>query len=89
MPEERVNIVWSVAETVDDIVDAVVGGRPLTRLLSIIQDIGPAKVVRRLGLPAPGDIVDRAVSEIESAVRTGTIRTPPSPEELRRRLLGR
>ena len=80
---ERINILKSVAETIDDVIDSVVGGRPLTRLINILEAIGPARVVRRLGLPAPGDIPDRIAREAEEAARAGS---PPSIEELIRRL---
>lgn len=83
---ERINVVKSVAETVDDVIDSVVGGRPLTRLISILEAIGPAKVARKLGLPAPGDLPDKIVQEIETAVKTGTPPKLPTPEEVLRKL---
>ena len=85
MPEERVNLIKSLADTVDDIWDAVIGGRPLTRLIDIVESIGPAKVIRKLGLPAPGDLPDRVAQEVETAVKTGTLPRPPTPEELFKR----
>ncbi len=85
MPE---NIIKSVAKTLDDVWDAVIGGRPFERLIDTVESIGPAKVVRKLGLPAPGDLPDKVAAEIETAVKTGTFPRPPLPEELIRKLKG-
>jgi len=90
MPEEeKVNILKSIADTIDDIWDSVIGGRPVSRIIGIIESIGPAKISRKLGLPAPGDLPDKVAQDLETAVKTGTIPKPPSPEELRRKILGR
>jgi len=87
--EERVNIIKSVAETIDDMFDSIIGGRPVSRILGIAESIAPANVARRLGIPAPGELVDRVFAELEGAARSGRLPTPPSPEELRRRIFGR
>jgi len=79
---EKVNIVKSVGETIDDLIDAIIGGRPITRLLNILENIGPAKVIRKLGLPAPGDLPDKIAQEIEASVKAGTLPRPPAPWEL-------
>lgn len=79
MARDQVNLVKSVAKTVDDLVDAVLGGRPATRLLGILEGIAPANVVRKLGAPAPGDVVDQAVAQVEHAVKSGTPPVPPAP----------
>ena len=89
MPEEKVNILKSIADTIDDIWDSIIGGRPVSRLIEIAENIAPAKVARKLGLPAPGDLPDKVAQDLESAVKTGTIPKPPSPEEIRRKILGR
>lgn len=89
MPEEKVNILKSIADTIDDIWDAIIGGRPVSRAIEILENIAPAKVARKLGLPAPGDLPDKVASDIEAAVKAGRLPMPPSPEEIRRRVLGR
>ena len=79
---ERVNLVESLAKTVDDLFDAVIGGRPVERLLDIAKSIAPANVARKIVGAAPGDLVDRAVAEVEMSIKSGTPPRPPRLEEL-------
>ena len=79
MAGDRINFVKSTAKTIDDLVDAVIGGRPVTRLLGVLEGIAPANVVRKLGAPAPGDVVDQAVAQVEYAVKAGRPPVPPTP----------
>lgn len=79
---QEVDLIKSVANTIDNVVEKVVGGRPVSRVLGILEAVAPANVVRRLGLPAPGDLVDRAAAEVETALKTGTLPRPPSPREI-------
>lgn len=79
MSERSVDLVRSIARTLDDIWDSVIGGRPLERVLDIVQSLAPANVARKLGLPAPGDFPDKVAQELENALKTGRI---PSPLDL-------
>jgi len=61
----EVNLIKSLARTVDDIVDNLVGGRPASKIVDLLEDVAPANLVRRAGLPAPGDLVENAAQQAE------------------------
>lgn len=58
-----------VAETIDDVADAVIGGRPASRILRALVHIAPAPTFERLtGLPAPGKVIDTILDRIADEV---------------------
>ena len=84
-----VNLVRSIAVTIDDLVDAIVGGRPATRVLDALETIAPANVVRRFGVKPPGDLVDEAVVKAIASARAAGGGPKPGANTLTRRVLRR
>ena len=76
----EVNLVRSIAKTVDDALDRLGLGKPVTALLDFLYDISPKSVLtEKLGIPAPGDVVEQVRQQIRSAFKTGTL---PRPDQL-------
>jgi len=64
-PKPAVNGVYSIAETVDDFLDAVVGLRPCGHLLEIGEKLAPANVINELtGIPKPSEVIDETLEDI-------------------------
>ncbi|MBW2559154.1 MAG: hypothetical protein JRD69_10050 [Deltaproteobacteria bacterium] len=56
---EKVNIVKSAAETIDDITDSVVGIKIVGPLVDTAREIAPANVIRDLtGIPKPSEVME-------------------------------
>jgi len=76
----EVNIVRSIAKTVDDALERLGLGKPVTALLDLLYDISPKSILtEKLGIPAPGDLAEQAKQQIRTAFRAGTL---PKPEQL-------
>lgn len=64
------DVIKLIANTVDDVAEGIIGGRPASRILKALAHISPAATFERItGLPAPGKVIDalldKAVNEIE------------------------
>ncbi len=70
-PRPAVNAIFSMAETVDDVLDSFVGARPVTHVLEVGRNIAPANVIRRLtGIPKPSEVVEEVLDRIDEAIGT-------------------
>ena len=68
-PQPYVNLGYSVAETLDDVTDSVLGIRPFGTTLRLARALAPANVIKKLtNLPKPSEIVDKVLREIESKI---------------------
>lgn len=75
-----INIVRSIAKTIDDLLYNFGLGRPLESLMDFLDAISPHTVLTdKLGIPAPGDIATEVAEKITYAVKGGRL---PRPEEL-------
>ena len=82
----EVNIIKSVAKTVDDFLENIGLGRPLERLIGFVDATAPARVAKKVGLPpAPGEVADQAAKELIRSVETMTPPRPPRIEEVFKR----
>jgi hypothetical protein len=64
-----VNILDSVALTVDDLLDDAVGLRPATAVKKVWEKIAPANAVERVtGLPKPDDVLAPVQDKIEGMI---------------------
>lgn len=67
-----------VAETIDDIAEGIIGGRPAERILRLVTHIAPAPVFERItGLPAPGKVIDSVLDKIADSVEQVEARVFP------------
>jgi hypothetical protein len=67
---EGVNLVKSLAKTVDDFLDNIGLGRPLEKLVDFFEATAPSRLAKKAGLPpAPGEVVDSAVGSALHEVR--------------------
>lgn len=70
-PRPAVNVIFSAAETIDDVLDSVVGARPVTHALEIGRNIAPANVIRRVtGIPKPSEVVEEMLDKIDETIGT-------------------
>ena len=71
MPEGiAVNLVESVAVTVDDVLDNVVGFRVAEPAIELVKPILPANVIHNVtGIPKPSELIESVVDRITSLVR--------------------
>jgi len=68
-PRPAVNIVYSVAETVDELLDGIVGARPVGHALEVARNLAPANVIRRVtGLPKPSEIVEDVLDRLGESI---------------------
>lgn len=67
-PRPFVNVAYSVAETIDDFTDSVIGIRPVGHVLEVAREIAPANVIRRVtGLPKPSEVVEDILDRIDES----------------------
>ncbi len=65
-PRPFVNLVYSVAETVDELLDDIVGIRPVEHTLEVAENIAPANIIRRFtGIPKPSEVVEDVLDRID------------------------
>lgn len=66
--------------TVDEIVDSVIGMRPLRHVARPLASIMPANIIRNVtGLPKPSEVIERFEDDIEQklqGMKTGSPRLP-------------
>lgn len=56
---EKVNLIKSTAESIDDVTDSLVGVKLVGPLLDTAREIAPANVIRDLtGVPKPSEVVE-------------------------------
>jgi len=87
MVEEKikqvVNYIASWAKTVDDFLDNIGLGRPVTKIVDFFEVTAPAELAKKAGLPpAPGEVIDSAVAEFLRDIETGEfLKRIPKPFE--------
>jgi hypothetical protein len=82
---ERVNLVKSLAKTVDDFLDNIGLGRPLEKLVDFFEATAPSKLAKKAGLPpAPGEVVDSSVGSAIKGIEESKV--PPVFEEVKRKV---
>ena len=84
-PEPTVNIVYSVAETVDELADSVIGARPAGHVLEAARMLAPANVIRTVtGVPKPSEIVEEILDRLNEEVTMTFRRAERTSRRLRR-----
>ena len=82
---EKVNLVKSLAKTVDDFLDNIGLGRPLEKLVELLEAAAPSKLAKKAGLPpAPGEVADSAVGSAIKGIEESKV--PPVFEEVKRKV---
>jgi hypothetical protein len=89
--EEPTSAVEIVAETIDDIAEGIVGGRPASRILKALTHLSPAAMWKRItGLPAPGEVADALFDKVTEEIERFESRVFPGArkaKELEREIL--
>lgn len=79
------DLIEILANTVDDVSEALIGGRPAERLLKILAHISPAATWERVtGLPAPGEVLDRALDKLTTKIEQTERRIFPGISKAKR-----
>jgi hypothetical protein len=82
---ERVNLVKSLAKTVDDFLDNIGLGRPLEKLVDFFDATAPSRLAKKAGLPpAPGEVVDSVAGSVTKGIEESKV--PPVFEEVKRKV---
>ncbi|MCL7388725.1 MAG: hypothetical protein LZ173_02145 [Thaumarchaeota archaeon] len=82
---EGVNLVKSLAKTIDDFLDNIGLGRPLEKVIEFFEATAPSKLAKKAGLPpAPGEVVDSSVGSAIKGVEESKV--PPVFEEVKRKV---
>lgn len=68
-PEPVVNIAYSIAATVDNALDNLIGIRPVGHAMEIADLLAPANVIRTItGVPKPSEIVEEILDRLNEEV---------------------
>ena len=90
--ERTVSGLEVLAESVDDIIQALVGDRPVEDLLRLLAHISPAATWRRItGAPAPGEILRGIRARIREEIERMEKRMFPGAErakQIEKEILG-
>lgn len=82
---ERVNLVKSLAKTIDDFLDNIGLGRPLEKVIEFFEATAPSKLAKKAGLPpAPGEVADSAVGSAVKGIEESKV--PPVFEEVKKKV---
>lgn len=71
IPEEGANLVYSIAETIDEFTNNVAGIKPASTILGVLRPLAPANVISSITkLPRPSDVIEPKITEALDNLRT-------------------
>jgi len=82
---EGVNLVKSLAKTIDDALEGIGLGRPLEKVIEFFEATAPSKLARKVGLPpAPGEVIDSVAGSAIKGIEESKV--PPVFEEVKKKV---
>ena len=72
---EGVNLVRSLAVTIDDLADAALGIKPASKVVNLIEDILPANVISTVtSIPKPEQTIGKALDDARAQLKSRALR---------------
>jgi len=85
----KVNLVRSIAKTIDDFIDNIGLGRPFEKVIDFFEATAPSRLAKKAGLPpAPGEVVDQLVGSALYEIHRAKLPEPfkETFEEIKKRV---